>query len=195
MKSSFMRPMLALALALSLAACGGKASFTVAGTLTGVQYGGMVLTNNGVDLAVGANAPTFSFPQTIDYGTAYNVTVKTPPDHEDCSLPVNGADTAGRMATIQVSITCFLKTHALGGDVTGLKADNLQLVNGSSGGIVTVNMATPTFSFPEVAYGNSYGVTIFKQPDGDTQACTVSQNGTGIMGDNDVKMTIACQDK
>ena len=54
MKSSLIRPALALALAASLAACGGsdKAEFTVAGSVTGLVYDGLVLTNAGVPLKV-----------------------------------------------------------------------------------------------------------------------------------------------
>ena len=69
MKSSLIRPALALALAAGLAGCGGsdKAEFVVKGTITGIVYPGTVLTTNGMDLAVAPPARpgdtvSFAFP-------------------------------------------------------------------------------------------------------------------------------------
>ena len=56
MTCNFTRPALALTLALTLAACGGKATFPISGTIVGLQYGGLVLSTNGMDLPVAANA-------------------------------------------------------------------------------------------------------------------------------------------
>ncbi len=86
MKSSLIRPALALALAASLAACGGsdKAEFTVAGSVTGVVYDGLVLTNAGVPLKVAPPATAgaavrFAFPDKLEYGDTYAVTVTANP--------------------------------------------------------------------------------------------------------------------
>jgi hypothetical protein len=200
-----MRPALALALALSLTACGGKASFEIAGTVTGLQFPGLKLSSNGqtataAPITAGptngaVTNVTFAFPNRIDYGVEYDITVTQNPDHQTCA-PLSGfQDTAGRLATINATIQCNLKSPLLTGKVNGLKADGLVLTNGSTGGTITLNGVTTTatdgttttVTFPDsftfaasVNFGTTYGVTILTQPK--NQTCTVV-NGTGVMGD------------
>jgi hypothetical protein len=188
-----MRPALALALALGLTACGGKAMFTVGGSIAveGKQHSGVVLSTNGMDLAVPANVETFAFPNQIEYGDVYDIKVTEPPAHQTCVVS-RGNDTAGRVASINASITCALKRSPIGGTVTGLpdKA-TVKLTNGSTGGTVDVTQgaATPgkasfTFAAP-VAFGTSYGVEVLTQPT-EAYTCKVGANGTGVMGETAV---------
>jgi hypothetical protein len=187
MKSSFMRPALALALALSLAACGGKASFAVNGNVVGLKYSGLVLTTNGMDLTVAPAATTFSFPNSLSYGETYNLQVKAQPQHQFCqalnaSATGPATDTAGRMATINLNVSCTTNAFNLGGTVSGLTADGLVLTNGSTGGTITVNKANPAYAFAaQVAYGTSYGVSVLTQPAG--LRCSVGAAASGVMGD------------
>ena len=188
MKSSLMRPALVLALALSLASCGGKAGFTVAGTVSGQLYSGLVLTTNGMDVTVDppvapVTTAAFSFPNQVSYGDVYNVTVKQQPLHQTCA-PVSAAlatDTAGRLAQISVPFTCALNAYAISGTVTGLTVDGLVLANGSTGGSTTLATGATAFALPAVTFGVTYGVTVLTQPAG--LVCSVSPNGTGVMGD------------
>ena len=188
-----------IAVALSLAACGGKASFPINGAVSGLQYNGLVLTSNGMDLSVPALATAFSFPNTLSYGEVYNVTVKTPPAHQNCTTVDQttgldtASDTAGRRAAINISLTCYLNTHTIGGSVSGLTTEGLTLTNGTAGGTVIIaaasNGGTYTFTSP-VAYNNSYGVTVLTQPD--KSLCTVS-NAAGVMGDVDItNINVSC---
>lgn len=205
MKSSLMRPAIMLALALSLASCGGKAGFTVAGTVTGLQYKGLVLTTNGMDLAVDPAPPpvppattittvNFSFPNQISYGDVYDVTVKPEhqPLHQTCgpTSAVLATDTAGRLAQINVPFTCSLNSYTIGGTigvrnadgtVSALTADGLVLANGSTGGAITLNKGATAFTLSNVTYGVTYGVTVQTQPAG--LVCSVDSKGTGVMGD------------
>jgi hypothetical protein len=211
MKSSLIRPALALALAASLAACGGsdKAEFTVAGSVTGIVYDGLTLSNAGVPLKVAppatAGAPVrFAFPDKLEYGDTYAVTVTANPAHQSCepSVPdsgiyTNNADTAGRLVTIDIAIACRINTRPIGGTITGLTGAGLVLANGSTGG--TYSAATPatppsttpiSYELPEVQFGTTYGVTVSKQPAG--QVCTVV-NPTGTMGDERVtNINVTC---
>ncbi len=200
MKSFITRPALLLALALGLAGCGGKAKFTVGGTVTGLQYPGLTLINGGETLAVspaaGATAATvinYSFPKQIDYGEAYNVGFGSLPAHQTCSYGTlaRPSDTAGRLASIDIPIVCSLIVKSVVVTVTGAPT-GLVLTNGSSGtATVTATDATTTTSFG-VPYGNSYGITVLTQPT-DGKTCTVS-NGVGVMGDDDITdtVTVAC---
>lgn len=201
MKSLFRRPALLLALlaGVALAACGGKAMFTVGGTVdkvnfAGVLYPGLILTDGANTLSVPAGASSFAFPNQIPYGATYNIVATTPPLHQTCSV-VNGSDTAGRMAAIGATLDCTVNAYTVGGTVTGLTVDGLVLINGSNVAAVTVNASTttdlPTFVFGAVVYNVAYGVTVLTQPTG--LFCTVGPNGTGIMGDAAVtNITVNC---
>jgi hypothetical protein len=201
MKSSLIRPALALVLAASLAACGGsdKAEFTVAGSVTDLVYDGLVLSNAGVALKVAppttaGAAVRFAFPDKLEYGDTYAVTVTGNPAHQTCEpgvppggLYANNADTAGRLVTIDIAIACKINEYTVGGTITGLTGAGLVLANGSTGGTYTAaTPATPpattpiTYALPLVKFGTTYGVTVTKQPAG--QVCTVV-NPTGTMGD------------
>ncbi len=197
----------ALTLTAGLVACGGgTSSYTIGGTVTGLQYPGLVLTNNatdeltvaplGLDTAGAVKTVTYKFAKEVDYGDPYSVTVKTQPEHQRCA-PVSGtADTAGRLSVIEAVISCARVSNTVGGKITGLAADGLELNNGSvsTGKIVkdATTLVYPTaFALPKsVTYGETYGVTILTQPTG--QTCTV-KNGAGKMEDVAiVTIEVAC---
>ena len=204
----------ALTLAASLAACGGGTSkYTIGGTVTNLQYGPLVLVTNGMEVAIQPQTDSsgklvmttnYTFPNQLEYGEAYNVTLKPigtdatgatiyqQPPHQVCG-PANvqgniTSDTAGRLSVINPQFVCNLATHTIGGQITGLAADNLVLTNGGDQLALTKNETTglyPTsFTFStRVTYKTTYGVTVLTQPTG--QTCTVT-NGAGEMGDEDI---------
>jgi hypothetical protein len=193
MKSSLIRPALALALALGLSACGGggKAEFTVAGTVKGLVYPGLKLSTNGMELPVAPPATAgadvaFAFPNKLEYGDLYDVTFTGQPVHQTCGFPSTyrdpiNKDTAGRLAKIDIIVECSIDVFTIGGTVTGLTADGLVLVNGSTGGSITVAKDATAYQLAApVPYGVTYGIAVLTQPTGLT--CTVS-NGVGTMGD------------
>lgn len=199
----------ALTVAAGLSACGGgTSSYTIGGVVAGLQYPGLVLQNNlandlpvtplGVDTNGNIQNVTYTFPNEVDYGEPYSVTVKTNPQHQTCVNSSGTSDTAGRLSSINAVIVCSLVTNTIGGTITGVAADGLVLTNGSAGGTVTVTKdatsgAYPTtFTFPVgVTYGQTYGVTVLTPPTG--QTCTVT-NGAGTMGDNKVEtIAVTCR--
>ena len=190
----------ALTLTAGLVACGGgTSSYTIGGTVIGLQYSGLVLSNNttedvtitaaGLDAAGAVKNVTYQFAKQIDYGDPYSVTVKKQPEHQICVTAGGNADTAGRLSVIQALISCELVKNTVGGKITGLAADGLVLNNGSvsTGKIVqdaTTKLYPTAFVLPElVVYGQTYGVTVLEQPAG--QTCTV-KNGAGEMKDDPV---------
>ena len=180
MKSSFVRAAFAGALALALAACGGKEQYTIQGAIEGLTQNGLVLSAGSQTVSPAAGATTFAFPSTIDYGDTYLVEVKTQPRHQNCEV-FRSQGTAGQMASVQVFVRCTQNEYTLGGTVSGLTVDGLVLANGSSGGTVTVGKNVTTFVFPvPVKDGATYGVTVLTQPAG--LVCTVA-NGVGTMGE------------
>lgn len=205
MKSSILRTVVALACAASLASCGGGNSGTLylAGTFSGVTVDGLVLQNNGgADLAitgVAGGSGEFRFKDLVPSDSVYNVQIKQtdgklaiPPNVETCKLTNNTGNT-GLYSVTAVTVTCIIRTHALGGIVTGLgSSPGLILINGSNqvpvppaadGGNVALTMARVSEDYP-------YGVTVLMQPTGKT--CTVT-NGVGKMGTVDISnIAVAC---
>ncbi len=195
MKATSLRNAAALAALLALGACGGKASFELAGVLTDV-YGaakplganGLVLANGDQRLDVPFGATTFKFPNSVSYGTEYAMTVAQQPAHMTCNFSRGASGTAGRTASIQAVLICNQNSYSIGGVVKGLgSANTLDLTNGTDKLTITVNQSNVDaegnlkFTMPtSVPYGTVYGVTVLNPPAG--QKCTVT-NGTDVMGD------------
>lgn len=213
MKFSLIRPASMLVMAAALASCGGGGdddNFTVGGSVAGVVYPGMVLTNNGTDTiniappAKAGEEVKFNFSKKLEYGDTYDVRITAEPQHQDCRIyqyaPNSTTGTAGQLAVINARFECFIETHAIGGEVTGLTKDNtgLVLANGSNTGTTLIvaaetNTTGAAFKYAMVVpveYNQTYGVTIVTQPK--NAVCTV-QNPTGVMGDVDVtNINISC---
>ncbi len=183
MKLSCLRPLAALLLTLGLAACGGKASYDVSGTITGLSNEGLVLANGSDTLPRPAGSTTFTFNKRIDYGTDYNITVLTQPAHMNCSVS-GGSGSAGHYLSIDALVTCNQNAYKVGGTVSGLTVDGLVLINGNT----TTNIVKDSTAFTmngTVAYGSSYGISVFTQPTG--LVCKVAPGtGIGTMGEADV---------
>jgi len=187
-------------LATALAGCGGKADFAITGSITGLSNPNLVLVNNGEELKVASGATSFSFPNSISYGTEYNVTIKTQPDHMTCSV-VGGHGSAGHTTTIAIGIICQQNQYTVGGSVASiakdntsgpLSADNLVLVNGSSSGQIAIAKGASSFTIPgTIPVGTAYGLSVFSQPTG--QECTIT-NGSGVVGDaNRTDVVVSCK--
>lgn len=202
MKSSCLRPLVALLLVAGLAACGGKASYDVSGTISGLNNNGLVLANGSDTVSPSAGATSFTFPKRIDYGTDYDITVKTPPAHMNCSVS-GGTGSAGHYVSIDAFVTCQQNVYAVGGTVTGLTVDGLVLANGSDANVLTLAKSTTTpgtFTMPGlVADGSSYTINVATNPAGlacsiDTDPATGLSTGVGTMGEAAVtKVKVTCK--
>lgn len=183
MKLSCLRPLTALLLTLGLAACGGKASYEVGGTVSNLNTNGLILANGGVNLPIASGQTKFAFAQRIDYGTEYDITVQQQPAHMTCGIS-GGSGSAGHYLSIQAAVSCMQNTYTVGGTVTGLTADGLVLINGTSQ--TTVLKSSTTFTLgTRVADGDKYGISVFTQPTG--LKCDVAPNtGVGVMGEANV---------
>lgn len=182
MTSTFLRPTLLLVVVAALSACGGKATFTVGGDISNLQYDGLQLSNlkNNDTITVAKGATSYTLPTTIEYGTEYQVVVKTQPAHQTCAINEFVAkDTAGRLATINVAVGCAVNAYSVGGKISGLTVDGLVLVNGSTDRI-TVAKGAVVYAFPNnVTFGNTYSIAVLTSPAG--LKCSVV-NGVGTMG-------------
>jgi hypothetical protein len=203
MKFSFARGALALMVTLTLASCGGgKATFPINVSVTGVSYDGLVLTTNGQDLPIHYTGDPKTpatinavFPNGIEYGEIYTVVPKTTtasdgktvtvsyPQHQTCSpatgypigLPITG--TAGQLSKIQINYVCSINAYPLTGKVTGLRGTGLTLANGSGVATVSVSPALGTDNQPTGA--DITGLTLFSVTFATTYGVTVLTQPTG----------------
>ncbi|AVR94918.1 hypothetical protein C9I28_03700 [Pseudoduganella armeniaca] len=185
-----------IALALALAGCGGKESFTVSGTVTGLKFSGMELTNGSDKITVqppadSTMAVNFSFPNSIDYGDEYEIGIKNPA-HQSCGPAISGAlkGSAGYTQTINVAIVCSINAYQLTGTVAGLDMGDLTVINGN-GSEFKIAKGSTSFKYPDaIKSQTSYGLVVLTQPSGGK--CSIA-NGTGTMGDADVtNIAITC---
>lgn len=196
MKSLHARAAAALLLSIGLAACGGKASFQVGGTIVdksnplagattpdtslSILGAGLELANGGSTLTPAKGATTFTFPTSIDYGTDYNVLIQKQPQHITCAV-TNGSGSAGHVSEISATVTCAVNAYTVGGTIKNLSVDGLILANGSTTATVSPALGATSFTFPSsVPYNTAYSVTVAKTPPG--LACDVT-NDAGTMQD------------
>lgn len=127
MKFSHAGAVAALTLASLLSACGGKAQYTVQGTVTGLTMDGLVLKNNGGDdITLNAGTSTFAFPKQIDYGASYDITLEWSQAAKNNNAPailacgVSGATGyAGYTLAISAAVTCQPVPYSVGGYYEG----------------------------------------------------------------------------
>ena len=177
LKSRLLPALLVLATTVLLSACGGYTTVDLGGSVTGVTRAGLVLANNGKTVTIPVDAITYKFPEKIDIGSQYNVSIQAQPSALTCAL-TNANGTASGQPIANVNVICTTNTYTLGGNVNGLTTTGLTLTNGSD--TLTIASGQANFVFAgRVADGTVYGVAILTQPAG--QTCSV-QNGTAVMG-------------
>ncbi|MGA7218475.1 MAG: hypothetical protein WBX38_09180 [Candidatus Sulfotelmatobacter sp.] len=186
---------------ISLSGCGGvsmssttppsNSTFTISGTVSGLTGGTVVLQDNagGAPLTVTGNG-LFSFSTPMASGSTYAVTVVTPPTGEACTV-ANGTGTITANVN-NVSVTCAATTtptYTIGGTISGLTSSGLVLQD-NGGDNLTVVSGVNTFNFvTPIQAGDTYAVTVFTQPAGET--CTVS-NADGTANANVTNVAVAC---
>ena len=167
-------------------------TFTVGGTVSGLDGVGLVLQNNGGDeLAINANG-SFAFATPFADLSEYAVTVRTQPTSrsQTCTVSSGAGNLAGANVT-SVTVTCVTNRYTVGGTVSGLAGTGLVLHN-NAGDELPIS-ANGTFTFAtSLASGTGYAVTIQAQPSGPRQTCTVT-NGTGaVTGSNVTNVAVSC---
>ena len=171
-------------------------SATIGGTVSGlVSNTSVILQNNGGDsLTVTANG-SFTFKTPVTGTDVYAVTVVTQPvsPNQICTV-TNGSGVASANVT-NVAVNCVL-SYSIGGTVTGLVGTGLILQNSSDSEKLTISPANGNqpFTFKNlVPTGTAYTITIFAQPTGPTQTCTISQStASGTATANVTNVAVSC---
>jgi hypothetical protein len=198
MKSSILRAgVVALACALGLSACGGgSGDLYLTGAVYNVTKDGLVLTNNGEELAVTSPYTSFQFSNRISTDDQFDIKVKSVPSNvekiSDCVVS-NGRARANYYTIAQISVTCTIRKRALTASIVNLTTSGLVIVNGADRHDVPAG--TTTVAMAGVNEDGAYGVTVLQQPTG--QTCTVSGGangkGAGTMGATETTtVTVTC---
>jgi len=160
-------------------------SYTIRGTVSGLQGTGLVLQNNGGDDVGVQTDGGFAFGTQIPSGSGYSVTVKTHPSTpaQSCSVQ-NGSGTVADRDVIDIVVTCALRQFTIGGTIRNLRGSGMILANNDA------DRFNPTadgpFTFPTaVVAGSSYHVTVANPPINPLQFCDVN-NGSGVVGEANV---------
>ena len=164
------------------------ATYSVGGTVSGLSGTVVLQDNGGDDLSVGTSG-AFTFATALATGSAYNVTVKTNPAGQTCSV-ANGSGTVGTANITNVAVTCTAApaTYSVGGTVSGLSGTVVLQDNGGDNLSVGTSGA---FTFATaLATGSAYNVTVKTNPAG--QTCSVA-NGSGTVGSaNITNVAVTC---
>ncbi|NHZ61341.1 hypothetical protein [Massilia genomosp. 1] len=201
MKNLYLRSAVALACALSLAACGGDDDGTMqlGGSVQGVTIDGLVLQNKGgPELKVEPFASSFVFPNLIAVNTEYDITFKSIPSNATCKM-VNGKGKSSNYGIGQIGVSCTLKPHDVKGKIVGLTSGPLVIINGTyrltiaaneTAFNLTTESADKKTKFGEVGETQAYGLSVLQQPPG--LICRID-NAIGTMGKTDVdNILITC---
>ena len=152
------RPLVAgvLTTALLLSGCGGggsspgPTSYSVGGSVSGLQSGAsVVLQNNGGNATTVSANGAFDFSSAVASGSGYSVTVETQPSGQTCSVS-GGSGTVGS-ANISISVSCVTNPALamLAGTGTG---------PGNANGSPTAARFNAPFGVAIDASGNTYVV-------------------------------------
>jgi uncharacterized repeat protein (TIGR03803 family) len=113
-------------------------TYTVGGTISGLTASGLVLLDNGGDAtSISANATQFTMNTGVAYGSAYAITVQTPPTGLVCSVNT-GAAAMGAADVTSVSIVCgsnFSLLYSLAGGSGDGSDPYHTLIQGNDGNI------------------------------------------------------------
>lgn len=172
---------------------------TIGGTVSGlVANTSVILQDNGGDsLTVTANG-AFTFKTPVTGPTdAYAVTVLTQPTspNQICTV-ANGSGTASANVT-NVAVSCVL-SYTIGGTVTGVVGSGL-IVEDTAGNIleklsISAANGNQAFTFKQlVPTGTMYAVSVFAEPTGPSQNCTVTPStASGTATSNVTNVAVVC---
>src|SRR5260370_36364599 len=93
---------------------GDVTTYRIGGAVSGLSGTVVLQDNGGDDLSVSASG-TFTFATGLTAGSAYNVTVKTNPAGQTCSV-ANGTGTVGSSNVTNIAVTCTTSAAGSGSD-------------------------------------------------------------------------------
>ena len=170
-----------------------SSTFSVAGTVVGLQGSGLVLQNNGGDDVEVSASGGFTFPTRLASGADYSVTVRTQPsDPNQACTVTNGRGTIGSANVGNVVVSCSTADFSIGGRVEDLEGSGLVLRNNGGDDLTIDRNGEFRFDTP-LPSGARYDVRIHEQPRNPNQTCRV-ERGAGTVGSTDVtNILVRCE--
>lgn len=164
-------------------------SYSLGGTVRGLAFSGLSLTDGTDIVSVPPNATGFTMPTHVTFQSHYAVTVSAQPTGMTCSVS-NGSGNMPAGAVTNVTVTCATNSYTLGGTIAGLTTTGLVLTDGADRLRVVAN--ANEFSMPTaVAYNSPYAVSVVTEP-GTGVTCAIT-GGSGTMPAADVQsVQVAC---
>jgi len=177
------------------------ATYTVAGTVSGLSGSGLVLQDNGGDnLAVNANGP-FTFATPLAAGSSFLVTVLTQPSNpaQLCAV-TNSSGYVTTSNVTNVEVTCTppnsspdSQSYTVGGTISGLAGSGLVLQD-NGGDNLTLSTNGPFAFATPLGAGSHFLVTVLTQPSGPAQSCIVSNAGGAVIFSDITSVQVTCTD-
>lgn len=167
-------------------------TFTIGGTISGLDGLGLTLRNNGGDdLSISADG-SFEFLTPVADGAGYSVTVLTQPINpsQTCVVTNDTGTVVGANIT-NVLVNCVTNTFTVGGIVLGLEGFGLELQNNGGDTLAIAGNGEFTFSTP-LNDGSGFEVTVLTQPSGPSQTCMVTNDTGAVAGANVTTVTVDC---
>ena len=171
---------------------GGGATYTLGGSVTGLNGSLTLVTDRGDRVSLTASGP-FTFAEKYRKGQRYHVTVESDPPNQTCVASSNFGPMPAADFTA-VTVVCSDDTPpfvSIGGTIQGLSGE-IEL-NWSIYGDSQTFSANGPFTFAEFATtGSLYDVVIETQPDG--QVCSIA-NGFGTASATVTTIVVSCVDE
>ncbi|MGY6588630.1 MAG: choice-of-anchor D domain-containing protein [Wenzhouxiangella sp.] len=168
-------------------------SYTLAGSVSGLEGQGLVLSLNDEELLPISDDGAFTFASELDFGTAWTVAVDSQPSNPVQTCVVSNGQSDGIEDDVDnIEVNCSTDSFAIGGIVNGLTVDGLELdLNNDQ--ILAITAGATSFEFvdplPDLS---SYVVTVAIQPPG--QWCEIN-NGEGELAGEPIDTVVAdCAD-
>lgn len=169
-----------------------KQSYMVGGTVGGLNGGTQVALKadygGATDNVTVTSNMAFNFPNPVQSGTNYIVSVTTQPASGGPCNVFGGTGTVGNSDVTSILVNCSATLFAIGGTVSGLNG-TVKLTNTTNGNVATLS-ANGSYAF-NMPVSGAYNVMVTQQPSSPVaQMCNVMNgNGTATTNVNNINVT------
>ncbi len=171
---------------------GGNTTYSVGGTISGIDGADLVLQNNNGDNLSITDSGTFMFSQSLDDGESFAVSVFSSPN-QSCNV-TNGSGKVSGSDITNISLTCETNTptYTISGTVSGLEGTGLVLENYNNDDVAV--SSNGGFSFSQaIMDGGAFSISVTNTPSAPNQSCNISNGSGTVSGANVTNITLICE--